>query len=182
MSGARFAARGPKVDTLSNEPIEAIDGEATPRDAGGKNEGSCPDDVITIEKHFARCRTDASDGARNQNLGSKPPRLLECATGELVARNAVGKSEIVLDPCRGPGLSTGCLTLNNDRAQPFRCAVDRTSGRTSTCPSASRSKGPSPSGGRVPGACAETSSRMVVSTQFFEAYLPASICGFRSFP
>ena len=42
MSSAHFAARGPVVDALADEPIEAIDGEATPRHAGGENERSCP--------------------------------------------------------------------------------------------------------------------------------------------
>jgi hypothetical protein len=61
---------------VSEETINAIDSEATPRDASGKNKGSCTDDVVTIEKHFARRRIDASDGACDQNFRPKPPRLL----------------------------------------------------------------------------------------------------------
>src|SRR4029077_8067132 len=109
MRGAHLAARGAIADTLADEPIESVDGEAPPRDAGGENERSCPDDVATVEKHFARRRIDARDGARDQDLRSEAPRLLECATGQLVARDPAGKSEIVLDPRGGPGLSTGRL-------------------------------------------------------------------------
>ena len=123
--GAHFAARGAVVDALADQPIEAVDGEATPRDAGGEDQRSRADDVAAVEEHFARRRIDARDGARDQDLRPEPPRLLERATGELVARDAARKSEIVLDPRRRPGLSAGRLALDDDRAQPFGRAVDR---------------------------------------------------------
>ena len=55
MGGARFAACRAIVDAFADEPIEAIDREATPRDAGGKNEGPRPDDIVAIEVDLTRC-------------------------------------------------------------------------------------------------------------------------------
>ena len=52
-------------------------------------------------------------------------RLLERAAGKLVARDAAGKAEIVLDPRGRAGLSAGRLALDDHRAQPFGCAVHR---------------------------------------------------------
>src|SRR5207253_5770905 len=63
MRGVGFATCGPVIDTLADEPIEAIDSEATPRDARCQNESACPDDIVAIEEHFAHGRIDASDGA-----------------------------------------------------------------------------------------------------------------------
>ena len=45
--------------------------------------------------------------------------MLECSAGKFVARDAVGESEIILNPRRCPRLSTGGFTLNHNRAQPF---------------------------------------------------------------
>jgi hypothetical protein len=98
MSGAHFATRGPIVDALADEPIEAVNGETPPRDTSGKNESPCPDDVATVERYFARRRVDAGDRARDRNFRPKSPCLLECATRKFVARDAARKSEIVFNP------------------------------------------------------------------------------------
>ena len=121
MGGARFTACRSVVDTLADQPVEAIDREATPGDASGKNDGARADDVVAIEENLARRRIDASDRARDQNLRPESPRLLECATRELVARDAAGEAEIVLDARRCPGLTAGRLALDDQR-----CAVPRT--------------------------------------------------------
>ena len=55
VGGARFAARRAVVDALADQPVEAVDREATPRDAGGKNDGPRPDDVVAIEVNLTRC-------------------------------------------------------------------------------------------------------------------------------
>ena len=52
MGGARFAACRAIVDALADQPIEAVDREATPRDAGGKNDGPRPDDIVAIEENL----------------------------------------------------------------------------------------------------------------------------------
>ena len=67
---------------------------------------------------------DASDGAGNQDFRPEPPSLLECAAGKFVAGDPARKSEIILNSRRRSGLSTGRLTLDNDRAQSLGCAVD----------------------------------------------------------
>ena len=50
MGGARFAACRTIVDTLADKPIEAVDREAAPRDASGKNDGPRPNDIVAIER------------------------------------------------------------------------------------------------------------------------------------
>ena len=68
---------------------------------------------------------DARDRARDQDLRPEPPGLLERAARKLVARDAAGKAEIVLDARGRPGLAAGRLALDDDRAQSFGCTVDR---------------------------------------------------------
>ena len=110
MNDAHFAARGAIVDTLADKPIEAIDREASPRHASGKNEGSCPDDVVTIEKHFARRWIDARDRARDKNFRPKPPRLLKCATGKFVARDVLlEESEMEVLECNSAETAVSVL-------------------------------------------------------------------------
>ena len=82
------------------------------------------DDIVAIEINLTRCRVDASDRARDQYLRPKPPCLLECAAGKLVARDATGEAEIVLDARRRPGLASGGLALHHDGAQPLGRTVN----------------------------------------------------------
>jgi hypothetical protein len=126
MHGARFAALGAVVDALADEPIKAVDRQAPPRDAGCQNDRSCAHHVAAaVESDFARRRIDAGDQARDQDFRAEPTRLLERAAGKLVARDPIRKAEIVLDPRRHAGLSPRDLALDDNRAQPFGCAVDR---------------------------------------------------------
>ena len=97
--------------------------EATPRDAGGENDGPRPDDVVAIEADLTRCRIDAGDRARDQYLRPEPPCLLQRAARKLVARDAAGEAEIVLDARRRPGLASGRLALDHQRAQSLGRAV-----------------------------------------------------------
>lgn len=87
MRGARFAARSPIVDAFADQPIEAVDFEPAPADAGCENEGSCPQDLAPIQEDFARYWIDTTDGTGDEDFGSKPFRLLQCAIGKLVAGN-----------------------------------------------------------------------------------------------
>ena len=96
MRGARFAARSPIVDAFADEPVEAVDGEPTPADAGGENEGSCPQDLVPIQEDFALYRIDTADGARDEDFSAKTFRLLEGPACKLVAGDPTGKSEIIL--------------------------------------------------------------------------------------
>src|SRR5215470_18547808 len=92
-----FAACRSVVDTSSDEAIEALDGKAPPAHASGENDGPCADHLIAIEKDLAARRLDPRNGASHENLGAESPCLLESAAGELIAGDASGKSEIILD-------------------------------------------------------------------------------------
>ena len=65
------------------------------------------------------------DFAPDQDFRAEALRLLERAAAQIVSGHAAGKSEIVLDAGRGPGLPSGCLALDQHRAQPLRRAVHR---------------------------------------------------------
>src|SRR5574342_438789 len=138
MGRTRFAACRAIVDTLADEPVEAFDREPAPRDAGRKNDGPRTDDIAAIEVDLARSRIDASDGARDQNLRPETPRLLECPTCELVARDAARETEIVLDARGRPCLAAGCLALNHEGAETLGRAVYR---RRETCRAATDDHG-----------------------------------------
>ncbi len=81
--------------------------------------------LAPVQQHFARCGTEADHRARDQNFSPEPFRLLQGTTGKFVAGDTAGKSQVVLDSRGCPGLPPGRLALDNDRSQPFRCAVDR---------------------------------------------------------
>ena len=119
--GARFAARGAVVDALADEPIEAVDREAAPRDAGGENDRSRPDDIVAVEGDFARRRIDAGDRARDQDFRAEPPRLLQRAARKLVARDAARESR---DSSRSARTSRPGRPA--PRARRRSCAVLRT--------------------------------------------------------
>ena len=123
MGSARFAACRAIVDTFADKPIEAVDREAAPRDASGKNDRPRPDDIVAIEVNLTRFRIEASDRARDQNFRPEPPCLLQCAARELVARDAAGEAEIVLDARGHAGLTSGRLALHHYSAQSFGRAV-----------------------------------------------------------
>src|SRR5689334_9122250 len=113
MGDARFATCRAIVNAFADEPIETFDREAAPRDASRQNNGTRPDDVVTVEVNLARCRIDAGNRARDQDLRSESPGLLKRTASELVARNATGKPEIVLDPRGRPGLTAWRLALDH---------------------------------------------------------------------
>ena len=69
-----------------------------------------------------------------QELGPELPRLLVGAEGELVARDAGGKAEVVVDHGALPRLAAQGLTLEHHRAEALRRAVHR--GRQSGRPGA----------------------------------------------
>src|SRR5947207_1582353 len=114
MGRARFAACRAIVNTFADEPIESVDRQATPRDARRENDRLRPHDVVAIEMNFTRSRIDASDRARDQNFRPEALCLLQRAARELVARNAAGEAEIVLDARRRSGLTTWSLALHDD--------------------------------------------------------------------
>lgn len=96
-----------------------------PADAGRENDRPRAHRLGAVEDHRARRRIDADAAARRQDLRPEPPRLLQRPAGELVARDAVRKAEIVLDARRRSRLAAGRLALHDQGAQPLGCAVDR---------------------------------------------------------
>ena len=94
-----------------------------PRDAAGEDDRPRPQDVAAVEVHLARRGVDPRDRPRHEDLGAEPPRLLQRAARQLVARDARREAEVVLDPRRRAGLAAGRLALDHDRPQALRRAV-----------------------------------------------------------
>src|SRR5882757_4785097 len=84
MGGRRFAPRGPVIDTLADEPVEAVDHKVTPSYACRENDRPRTQDIAAIERDLTGRRVYVCDGARDQNLRPKAPRLLQSATREFV--------------------------------------------------------------------------------------------------
>ena len=78
-----------------------------------------------VEEQLAGAGVDPLDRARDEDLCPEPPRLLERAARELIARDAGREPEIVLDAGRRSGLTAGRLALDHDRAEALRRAVHR---------------------------------------------------------
>jgi len=97
MRRGRFAARRTVEDALADQPVEAIDGEAAPRDPGGENDGACVDDIAAIDVHLAGLRIEPRDRARHEGLRPQSARLLQRAACKFVAGNAARETEIVFD-------------------------------------------------------------------------------------
>src|SRR5918998_3888476 len=125
VGGARFAARRSVVDTLADEPIEAIVRKTAPRHAGCKNYRPRPDGIAAIEEDLARFRVDSSDRARDQDLRPQTFCLLERATREFVARNPAREAQIVLDPRGSSGLTSRRLALDDHGAKSLGRTVHR---------------------------------------------------------
>ena len=120
----RLAAGGAVGDALAGEPVEALDREPPPRDAAGEDDRPRAQDVAAVEVHLARRRRrSASIVPRDEDLGAEPPRLLQRAARQLVARHARREAEVVLDPRRRAGLAARRLALDDDRPQALRRAV-----------------------------------------------------------
>ena len=81
------------------------------------------EDVAAVEVHLARRGVDPRDRPRHEHLGAEAPRLLQRAARQLVAGDARGEAEVVLDPRRRAGLAAGRLALDHDRAQALRRPV-----------------------------------------------------------
>ena len=119
----RLAARRAVGDALAGEPVEALDRQLPPGDAAGEDDRPRAQDVAAVEVHLARRGVDPRDRPGDEDLGAEPPRLLQRAARQLVARDARREAEVVLDPRRGAGLAAGRLALDDDRAQALRRAV-----------------------------------------------------------
>ena len=120
-----LAARGAVEDALAAQPVEAVDREASPRDAAREDDRAGPQDVAAVEVQLARHGVDPGDRAGDEDLRAETPRLLQRPARELVPGDARRKAEVVLDPRRRTGLTAGRLPLDDDRPQALRRSVDR---------------------------------------------------------
>ena len=68
---------------------------------------------------------DAGDFERREKLGAEPLRLRERAAREFAAADAGRKSEIIFDARTGARLPARRMPVEQQRSQPFRCAVHR---------------------------------------------------------
>ena len=66
---------------------------------------------------------DASDRPGDEDLGAEPAGLLERSARQLVAGDARGEAEVVLDPGGRARLAAGRLALDHDRPEPLGRAV-----------------------------------------------------------
>src|SRR6185437_3566464 len=123
VAGRRLAAGRAVGDALAGELVAALDVEPAPGDAARQDDRARPQDVAAVEVHLAGGRVDARDRPGDQYLGAEPAGLLERSAGELVARDARGEAEIVLDPRRRARLPARRLALDHDRAQALGRAV-----------------------------------------------------------
>ena len=82
-------------------------------------------DLVAVQRDLLRSRVDAEDVAGDQDLRPQAFRLVERAHRQIVAGDAIGEPEVVLDPRGGPGLPAGCLALHHQGAEPLGGAVDR---------------------------------------------------------
>ena len=95
-----------------SKPSTARRRHATPH---ATHDRSRLEDVAAVEEHAAALGVDPLDRARDEDLRAEPAGLLERAARQLLARDARGKAEVVLDPRRGAGLPAGRLALDHDR-------------------------------------------------------------------
>ena len=121
----RLAACRSVRDSLSRQPIEPVGGQLPPRDAAREDDRLRLQDIAAVEEQLAGAGVDPLDRARHEDLCAEPPRLLERAARQLIARDAGREPEVVLDAGRRSGLTAGRLALDHDRAEALRRAVHR---------------------------------------------------------
>ncbi len=92
-------------------------------DSAGEDDRPRAQDVTGVEVQLAIRGVDPGDRPGDEDLGAQPPRLPQRAARQLVAGDARGEAEVVLDPGGGAGLAAGRLALDHDRAQALRRPV-----------------------------------------------------------
>ena len=86
----------------------------------------------SVRRLYPAIDRDAGHFERREKLGAEPLRLRERAARQLAAADAGRKPEVVLDARTGARLPARRVPVEQQRPQPFRCAVHRRreSGRT----------------------------------------------------
>ena len=88
MGTRRVAAGRPVRDALADEALEAVDVQVPPRDAAREDDRPRLQHVSFVQVDAPRGGVDPLDRARDEDLGSEPPGLLERPACQLVARDA----------------------------------------------------------------------------------------------
>src|SRR5262249_55530065 len=79
--------------------------EPPPGNPAGDDDRAAVQHVAGVEMHLPLLRVDPVDLAGDEDLCAEALRLLECAAGELLAGDARGKAQVVLDPRGRAGLA-----------------------------------------------------------------------------
>ena len=124
MGVRRLAPAAAVGDALARQPVEALDREPPPGHAAGKDDRPSSQNVAAVQMHLPGSRVDPLDRASHKDLGAEPARLLQCPTRQLVAGDTRREAKVVLDSRRRAGLPPRRLSLDRDRPQALRRAVD----------------------------------------------------------
>ena len=83
VGGVRLAARGAIVDALADQPVETLDGETSPGDAGRQDQAARPDDVAAVEER----RVASPDRCRRPTRVTRisAPSRLACCSARLAS-------------------------------------------------------------------------------------------------
>ena len=119
--------RGAVVDAATGEVVDAGSGVAPVVDAGGDDDGLCAQGRTVGEADRARgaVALQRDDVAGGDQFGAELGGLATGPLGELGARDAVGKAEVVLDARALPGLPACRRSLDEHGLQPLGRAVHR---------------------------------------------------------
>ena len=121
------ARRGRAVpDAASGEAVGAHGIQPAIRDTRGEQHRVGGDGRTVGEPNDARASddVDADSFLRGQELGAEAAGLCRRAAREVGSGEAGRETEVVLDARAHAGLAAERLSLDDDRSQPFRCAVD----------------------------------------------------------
>jgi hypothetical protein len=120
-------ARGAVEHTAALELIHAFGVKSAPVHAGGQHDDAGGDAVAAVELHAVLVVLDGLqllNAAGHHDLRAEAAGLLERALAQVIAGDAVGKAEVVLDPRGGAGLTPYSGLLQHQDLQAFGRAVD----------------------------------------------------------
>ena len=72
-----------QIQALPDQPVEALDRQATPRHARGENDGPGPNEVVAIEENLTRRRIDSGLTERVTSISA--PRRFACWSARLAS-------------------------------------------------------------------------------------------------
>src|SRR5262249_57825469 len=94
----RLALGGAVRDASAQQSTASVQLEPPPGNPAGDDDRAAVQHVAGVEMHLPLLRVDPADLPGDEDLCAEALRLLECAAGELLAADARGKAQVVLDP------------------------------------------------------------------------------------